>query len=1439
MIHSKNTNAEEVLPMVTSSSSRSGNAYVLMDHQPTNVAFAATTIAKANIPVSMAMDVTTAYDKAFLPPPPPMGDDHSVPVLENVVPPQQPPKPPNVTLPTQPQQQQQPAFMSQSSTSNQQNESTIMGCTIQQEHYPYSNEGPYVGQFKPSLFSNSTGPDLSNEKGFQYSSLAGPQGSQYPTYQAQHQQHQLKFSPGMNMNQNNPSVVPGSMSQSLPMSDQLAYFTMKHNLQQNPFAYQQLQNAFNTNHMLYTDALSAQYMMASSSQQPLHMSKEQFAKAYQQHNTIAQQQFSKYALQSQDQIKQKPPPSKEWIQSIIGRDWEIYWRKQDSHIVKTRTKGSNSKKEIEEGGDDDDDEETWYDATVVEVDPKENNSGMVYFHVKFLGDEYRLFCMPLTPDIVRPSVRAWIRRTKAILMPSSQSELDNNIYKWERSLPHDTSISTSDAVAMKEIDDAIESTYPVTQSVTYHQNQEEGANQLFQQLREEHAAIINPLLKLIRHQTYLRKKLSPIDVDSSGDENASHAASMSDENDDDDDSALSEEYVDYLETALNNLEKACVWHYKCWTVMKRLFAVHHEYCKSPTKLISKDYLVHDLFRKGCDHLIQLSHQSNGILTQTGLVAKSNLDRKRAYVSDLDGGKDAKRSRIYEQHGAGTLHDFVEYDCRLIDLSYINSMLEHVNVLDKRWYTECFRFMIYRVVDMILKPFLTWEKNARKFLCEEVQVSDRCLPSDESNIYCRDIRYEDIESSIENANHDRLLKCFDFAEYVNRLCTKLVEIDKFEIKALNLIANVIKEPDTHIAKDDPTLQGLVELKNEAMRKGSAVEGVNPIGHVTSRLTLQAIEKAIESRTWLLNIKRAESIRERDTFVKSLVETPSLPDPLSLDNGFYERVESLVQQCSHQLAKAKKIEALLELRTVATLDQEAMDFLTIQVAKKELKELQSQPYISLAEEKLAIRCDVLEWKLKAQIILSNQNPKKFEDIQSLYHDLESIQNGTGGHHRYIQRGTLKCVEADVKIQTFLTAECAEILEPWCAETTNLYSTSFILKSRADAMLAVLDPGASLSTGTKSMTASNKIELAYIGDVLAEYSGSKVDISDTFMKLHSMYDHGMKWEHSMQLKLEAKDQSFEEVRRFLMQMEKGRPRGINVRPDEKIVGLLLQVLQWYATLNECIASGCIDRDSLLEKLTIGLPLLELYCERKQSTYQFNILLDAVRLLLDERLRRANIQSLDISRLSSDRITKGSVDRLTDVSTDEQHGAPMHFLFVSLWAIAVGDFISRCGNMAFKGQTTLDNARKLWSARPVTTQDCPCLTTCQMVIGSLNVQELNDLISDAEEVEKEAHCIIYKVNNLHEQGWIDAVQSISDQLKDILENVTSRRKNNGQLTLTLSHHLEEELSLKNGVLSWLVRFALCNSILSKVNYRCLTRLLVIGSDSTLPGLILRESLC
>ena len=1438
--HSRRYSATTPLTVTSSASIMADEMGASRGNQHTN-AKSDTVPTKTTVPGTevTAVDITMAYDKASVPRPPAMGDDHSVPVLGDVAPPPQP----NPLTP-----KYQPAYTSPSLTAHhnanqyepnkQQYDSTIMGFgSDQKQHLKANDPNPWVGCPQPTMFTQ--GINMSQNYNFQFEVAGHPQGLQQPTFQSPLQQ-QLQFSQGMNMNQFHPNVVAGGIPPG--MSNQLQWHQPNQHLHQNfhrdPTMYvdQHMQNAYNV--MQYakmeqqllamqtnnTAFLSAPYLTAMSPQ-PLHMSVEQLGMAHQQRNINAhlanmtvQHQGSKAVPYSHEPAKLKSPPSKEWIQSIVGRDWEIFWKKQDSQIVtisKTRTKGKNSKEKMDEGSDDDEDEETWYDATVVAVDTKRSSgsTNMVYFHVKFLGDGDRLFRMPLTSDIVRPSARAWIRRTKAILLPLVVPDV-TNIIQWETSLPHDTAIATTDTAPMKKIDDDIESKYPVTLSVTYHQSQNSGANDFFQTLRKEHATIICPLLKLTRHQLYLRSKLSPIDVDHD-EEDESSVASMSD----DENSVLTEEYVEFLISSLQNLEKACLWHYECWTIMKQLFAVHRDYCKSPTKLISKHYLVQDLLQKGCDLLSQLSRQSNLIFKPAGQITDDSSEYcKRACVSDVVGLSEIKRRRLNEQGAVGAMMG--GDDSRLFDVSYVKRFLDQVDAMDQRWYTKCFSYMFQNVFDMVFTPFMDWERNARTFLGEEdyplssdnARASDQAKASDELhfssdflpnvlNIKRRDVKYEDIESSIESANNDRLLKCFDFSAYVNRLCTKLAEIDKFESDTVKLISKVFEEHDFHMS-NDPTLLGLAQQRKEAMRKGSSVKDMNPIGRVTSRLTIKGIESAIANRKWLLNLKRAESTRERESFVKLLTESLPLYDtPMVLDE-LYERVAVLAQQCSDTLTKTKKIESLLDGRTDENFEHKRTDFSAIQVVKEVLHGLQSQPLISLAEEKLAIRCDVLEWQSKARNIYSKQTPT-FNDIQSLHCGLENIRQGIADNHIYIQIGTLPCGEVDEKIQTFITEEFEYVVRPLFYKTKTLYKESVDLKNRADQIVAALDSCTSHSSGAKINAISNNIELENIQDVLNAYSGSKVDMTETFEKLERIYHHCTKWQESMQLKLQDTTQSCEEIRRFLMQMEPNRPLGINVKPDEKTIALILDALQWYAVLNDFIASSSLDRDLLLNQLTRGMPLLEIYCQRIQSTTQFNILSDAVRLLTDEKKRRANIKSLEVSSLYRDKVDyiTSTVDRLTNACTDEQEGGPMRFLYFSLWAISVDDFVSRCGSITFKGQTTLENARNLWNARPVLTQNCSCLKKCEAFVQSLNVQELYDLICDAEEVEKEAQSVMSKVRKLHKQDWIDKVHASFDQLKDIQENVTSRWKNNGQLTLTLSCELEADLRRMNDFVCWLVR--------------------------------------
>jgi hypothetical protein len=212
----------------------------------------------------------------------------------------------------------------------------------------------------------------------------------------------------------------------------------------------------------------------------------------------------------------------EWIESVVGRDWEIFWKPEpqdeeeeekphpeqdapqptlnetpvgiDSEMAPSGpdqdvvmidgsdqvATGTQPNEETEQGvntevsvpddeDDDDEHEEDWYAAHIVAVAvPKEQqpeqggldstgSSTLIsptIFQVRFVGEDDTTYDMLLTPDIVRPCARAWIRRTRALLLlqlpdndgPNSNgSASSTDAHQRATSLPHDTSTGSRTA----------------------------------------------------------------------------------------------------------------------------------------------------------------------------------------------------------------------------------------------------------------------------------------------------------------------------------------------------------------------------------------------------------------------------------------------------------------------------------------------------------------------------------------------------------------------------------------------------------------------------------------------------------------------------------------------------------------------------------------------------------------------------------------------------------------------------------------------------------------------------------------------------------------------------------------------------------------------------------------------------------------------------------
>lgn len=97
---------------------------------------------------------------------------------------------------------------------------------------------------------------------------------------------------------------------------------------------------------------------------------------------------------------------RDWKDSIIGKDWEIFWESSSNGNVNDHT-----------GIHDENDNENesfcsdWYDAHI-----QSYNAQTDLFQISFLGEDH-VYDMKLTPTskTVRPSLRAWVKRTKFIL----------------------------------------------------------------------------------------------------------------------------------------------------------------------------------------------------------------------------------------------------------------------------------------------------------------------------------------------------------------------------------------------------------------------------------------------------------------------------------------------------------------------------------------------------------------------------------------------------------------------------------------------------------------------------------------------------------------------------------------------------------------------------------------------------------------------------------------------------------------------------------------------------------------------------------------------------------------------------------------------------------------------------------------------------------------
>ena len=486
------------------------------------------------------------------------------------------------------------------------------------------------------------------------------------------------------------------------------------------------------------------------------------------------------------------------------------------------TEDETSTADTDSGEDEDTGEDAidWYDGKILSY--SDGN-----FVVYFLGDEEDVtYTMPLTPKIVRPSVRAWTKRTLALLS-------------------HDVDLIEKEDMHKNAIGDTLPPWTALPQDEIKLAYISENAD------RSNYMRLIE-YGKLLETQIQLAKHLSPhADDDQSGgvvngeDEGPGPFANKS--------------YVKHLCSCLEESKKVCDWLSNedgALDVFKRfqrgtLGDGGHD---SPsTAAMSKDSML-SFFVKGATFLLRVLALIPNKIEETSIGEQPRNGRKRRRtntneLSDEQTTNDLPSSGVVSPESLDKVMNLIldNYSGDEKQQMLVASTLKHiVSVL----YLD------------LWQPHQEW-----------IHEAENMIYGKSNKFYS----FEEIELHIQAA---RKLTLFDVSVWRMDLEAKLNRARFFEMEAWSAIkaCTTLDEGGDSTASSDSCLLALNRLQNEisssklAEGEHAIMRNMNPLGkksvtpNGTQSLTRDAIENAIKVRQWILDLMQAKTVRERSSFVQ---------------------------------------------------------------------------------------------------------------------------------------------------------------------------------------------------------------------------------------------------------------------------------------------------------------------------------------------------------------------------------------------------------------------------------------------------------------------------------------------------------------------------------------------------------------------------------------------
>jgi hypothetical protein len=481
--------------------------------------------------------------------------------------------------------------------------------------------------------------------------------------------------------------------------------------------------------------------------------------------------------------------------------------------------------------------------------------------------------------------------------------------------------------------------------------------------------------------------------------------------------------------------------------------------------------------------------------------------------------------------------------------------------------------------------------------------------------------DDIERHVQQSKTKEMnLASIDVSVWITKLITKLNQALSFEMEVWSVIRTcaqpVVIAGLTPGEDNDDCLLHLYRFK-EYVTNDPIMRNINPLGKCGngsgSTLTRGTIDDAITVRRWILDFNHAKVVRERIGFVKGIIERysnlPHLPTPPPLAMGGSVTNPSAILAASMKDSITMLSSHCYSYNHIISSAADKLsgnEILTKEGLSVVLAELTRLPVLSIAEEKLHLREELIDWNGEAQQLMDMSSKCKisFGQVDDLNQKLSLILAVKSDKRTKVCQLLKNDRQVEDEIKNFAVFDENVICAVTGAWVRDQYTRASEWKSKYSSIITILRSHGygnvnKIDIGRRSR--DDSVAIDRITTLLIDHETLAVSFQDEFNNLESVTQKVTDWSNTIQQILLSDTLTLDERREQLSNASHLRPGGVLVDPSADLIDQWIGVFEWRMHLKSGVRSmldqfesfqiDCPDYEALkkLAASTIGPHMIE----------------------------------------------------------------------------------------------------------------------------------------------------------------------------------------------------------------------------------------------------------